>query len=209
MKNNDVFSAVIGGVFFAIPYLALSLPIVPSVAIGTAAFCAGELVFRTNEKEQKKKMYSKSINKILKDAKDKNLYIKKMYHNIESDNIKNNLNEISKSVDKIIKTIEKSPKKIKNIDNFFDYYLPITVKIIDRYNEIEDQNLSSIDSKKFIKETDKMIEEINDAYKKILDKLYQSEMIDIGADMKVFDTMLKSDGFNSDEIEVSKEVKNG
>ena len=40
-----------GGTFFAIPYLGLAAGIVPSLAIGVGAFCAGELVFHVAKKE--------------------------------------------------------------------------------------------------------------------------------------------------------------
>ena len=209
MKNGDIASAVVGSVFFAVPYLAFSLAIAPSLAIGATAFCAGELVFRTNEKNKTIRR-TKSISKILKEAREKNEHIRRMRKNIESKNIRENLTEITSCVEKIINKIEKEPNKIKNIDNFFDYYLPITVKIVDRYDDIENQNLSSKDSKKLISDTDKMITKINVAYKNILDKLYQSEIIDTDVEMKVFDTMLKSDGFNTDGISISsKEEQDG
>ena len=48
MKNSEIVSAVVGGTFFAVPYLALGVSVLPSLAIGAAAFAAGELVFRTN-----------------------------------------------------------------------------------------------------------------------------------------------------------------
>ena len=43
MKNSEIASAIVGGTFFAVPYLALSIPIVPSLLIGACAFAAGEL----------------------------------------------------------------------------------------------------------------------------------------------------------------------
>ena len=86
------------------------------------------------------------------------------------------------------------PKKVEQTDNFFDYYLPITVKIVDRYDEIENQNLSSAESKKFLTSTNKMVKEINKAYKKILDNLYKKDIVDMDAEMKVFNSLLKADG---------------
>lgn len=46
-----------------------------------------------------------------------------------------------------------------------------------------------------------MIKEANDSFKKLLDSLYQSDIVDADAEMKVFNTMLKSDGL-SNEIEI-------
>ena len=45
MKHKDTVAAIIGSSFFAVPYLALSVPILPSLAIGVGAFFAGELLF--------------------------------------------------------------------------------------------------------------------------------------------------------------------
>lgn len=204
MKHKDTVCALIGSMFFAVPYLALSLPILPSLAIGASAFYAGELVF-SKKKNPSLKEANFDLYKVLENAKKQNKHILEMRSFIDSKEVNSYLTEIHDSTAKIIKTIEKSPKKIKNIDNFFDYYLPITVKIVDRYDEIENQNLSSVDSKKFINSTSSMLEAVNKAFKNILNNLYQSEFVDMDAEMKVFSSMLKADGFDDNELEVNKE----
>ena len=206
MKHKDTISALIGSAFFAIPYLALSLPILPSVLIGTSAFVAGELVLTKNKKTLKEENFN--LYKVLENAKKQNKRIIEAKSYIDNDEIKAYLTSINDSTSKIIKTIEKKPKKIKNIDNFFDYYLPITVKIINRYDEIENNNLSSKDSKKFMTSTINMLALIDKAFRNILNNLYQKEIIDMDAEMKVFSSMLKADGFNENELEV-KENNNG
>lgn len=206
MKHKDTISALIGSAFFAIPYLALSLPILPSVLIGTSAFVAGELVLTKNKKTLKEENFN--LYKVLENAKKQNKRIIEAKYYIDNDEIKAYLTSINDSTSKIIKTIEKKPKKIKNIDNFFDYYLPITVKIINRYDEIENNNLSSKDSKKFMTSTINMLASIDKAFRNILNNLYQKEIIDMDAEMKVFSSMLKADGFNENELEV-KENNNG
>lgn len=206
MKYKDTISALIGSAFFAVPYLALSLPILPSVLIGTSAFVAGELVLTKNKKTLKEENFN--LYKVLENAKKQNKRIIEAKSYIDNDEIKAYLTSINDSTSKIIKTIEKTPKKIKNIDNFFDYYLPITVKIINRYDEIENNNLSSKDSKKFMTSTINMLASIDKAFRNILNNLYQKEIIDMDAEMKVFSSMLKADGFNENELEV-KEDNNG
>ena len=51
MKHSHTLSAIIGGSFFAVPYLALSIPLAPSLAIAASAFVAGELIFKVDEKK--------------------------------------------------------------------------------------------------------------------------------------------------------------
>ena len=203
MKNKEIISAVLGGTFFAVPYLVLSAPIVPSLVIGAAAFGAGELVF--GDYKLTLKETNRSLYQVLEDAKKKNKHIVDMIPMIEDQEIQKELNEINDSVTKIIDTVAKNPKKVDQTDNFFDYYLPITVKIVDRYDEIENQKLSSAESKKFFASTNKMIKEINKAYKKILDNLYKKELVDMDAEMKVFNSLLKADGYNDADFHSEKE----
>ena len=203
MKHKDTISAFIGSAFFAVPYLALSLPILPSVLIGASAFVAGELILTKNKKTLKEENFN--LYKVLENAKKQNKRIIEAKSYINNYEIKAYLTSINESTSKIIKAIEKTPKKIKNIDNFFDYYLPITVKIINRYDEIENNDLSSKDSKKFMSSTINMLSSIDKAFKNILNNLYQKEIIDMSAEMKVFSSMLKVDGFDDNELEVNKE----
>ena len=203
MKNKEIISAAIGGMFFAVPYLALSLPVLPSVLIGACAFGAGELVF--GDKKLTLKDTNRSLYDILELAKRQNKHILDMIPLIEDESIQKELNEIHESVSKIINTISKNPEKSRQANNFFDYYLPITIKLVDRYDEIENQKLTSKDSKTFFQSTNKMIREINKSYKSILSSLYQSELVDMDAEMKVFDSLLKADGYRDADLLNNKE----
>ena len=101
---------------------------------------------------------------------------------------------------KIISVVEKNPKKEKKLNNFFDYYLPVLINIVNKYNEIEDQRLVSKDGKDFMNKADKMIDETNKAFKILLSSLYQNDIMDVDAEMKVYEMMLKADALNEDSI---------
>lgn len=197
IKYKEAVSAVVGSAFFAIPYLTLSLPLLPSALIGTGAFIAGELLLSSDEKNQ---IPTESVKKTLDSAKNESKDIYNMRNKIEDEDLKKYIINISTSANKIISTIEKEPKKIRKIANFFDYYLPVTLSIIKRYDEIENQNLSSQEMKEFISSTKLMLKSADEAFNKILERLYQNDMINIDADMKVFNSMLKADGYDDEEI---------
>lgn len=197
IKYKEAVSAVVGSAFFAIPYLTLSLPLLPSALIGTGAFIAGELLLSSDEKNQ---IPTESVKKTLDSAKNESKDIYNMRNKIEDEDLKKYIINISTSANKIISTIEKEPKKLRKIANFFDYYLPVTLSIIKRYDEIENQNLSSQEMKEFISSTKLMLKSADEAFNKILERLYQNDMINIDADMKVFNSMLKADGYDDEEI---------
>ena len=46
-------------------------------------------------------------------------------------------------------------------------------------------------------QTESMVGKINNAFKNQLSNLYQSDMVDTDAEMKVFETMLKADGYDN------------
>ena len=161
------------------------------------AYGAGELLLH-EKKSEKLKESNRSLYDILSEAKEKNKQILEMVPKIESPELKKNIKEIYQTVNKIISTIEKKTEKYKQVGNFFDYYLPTTLNILTRYDEIENQSLSTSDSTKFMKKTENMLVKINSAFKNQLSNLYQSDIVDTDAEIKVFDAMLKADGYDTE-----------
>ena len=131
-------------------------------------------------------------------------HIKDMIKNLDDEEVKKDLEEIVKTTNKILDTIDKNNLNNRTTNKFIEYYLPICVKIVDRYDEIENQKLTSIDSKKFMADSKKIIKDTNKAFKKILNSLYQSDILNADAEMKVYNSILKSDGYD-DEIMDLKE----
>lgn len=208
MKNTNVVSAIVGASFFAIPFLLIpTAPIWASVAIGATAFGASELMFSDSRKIAKLKEKNKPLYQKIEKANRDYSYIYSMINKVEDKNVQNDLSEICKTIEKIISVVAREPEREKSIANFFDYYLPVLVKIVSRYDEIENQKLESSDSKKFMKSAAKMISEVNKSFQKILSSLYQEDIVDADAEMKVFNSMLKADGLDDSGINVEKEDK--
>lgn len=200
MKGKEVISAVVGGAFFAVPYLGLSITLAPALAIGCAAFGASELVLSGLVKKDKLKDTDLPLYMKLTTAKKQNKEILDMIPKVESLDTRCNLNEINDTVNKIISTIEEYPKKADKLNNFFDYYLPVLLKIVKRYDEVENQKLVSKEGKTFMDKADKMIKDTNKAFKMVLASLYSKDIMDADADMKVYDMMLKADGIVDDNL---------
>lgn len=197
MKKGYIFSAILGGTFFAVSYLALGVQLVPSLAISTVAYGAGTLIF----KDRSKIDYStKNTNlyEILKNAKSQTTQIFDISKQLEDRELIANVQDICNTSNKIIDTLSKNPGKLSQVNNFINYYLPVTIKILQRYDEIENQKLNSEESQKFMKSVRDMIAKIKEAFHEQLNNMYQAEIIDTDAELKVFEEMLKSDGFLGD-----------
>lgn len=207
MKNKEVVSAVVGASFFALPYLGLSVALTPALVIGCAAFGASELVLSSFKGKESLKDTNRTLYQKVQTARRQNKEILSLIPKVESGDTRKNLNEIHSTVDKILNTIENSPSKANRLNNFFDYYLPVLIKIVNRYDEVENQKLLSKEGKDFMIKADKMIEGTNNAFESILSSLYQKDIIDADADMKVYDMMLKADGIVDDNPIMKGSVK--
>ena len=179
------------------PYVALGIELLPSLAISAVAYGAGTLIFKDRSKLDlsidKKNLYD-----ILKEAKEETLQISNISKQIEDKEVVENIEQICDISNKIIDTLSKNPNKLGQARNFLNYYLPVTIKILTRYDEIENQRLNTTESKEFMESVKKMTEKIKNAFNEQLNNMYQTEMIDTDAEIKVFESMLKSDGFLDD-----------
>ncbi len=198
MKNGPIVSAILGASFFAASEFLLMPVTIPahllSFAIGIGAYGAGNMLF-TMEEEKEKYDKEKSFYDLLNDAKKQNARIYSYMNKIEDIEIVEDVRRIYSTAGKIIDTIQKNPKKLNTIRNFFSYYLPVTVKFLSKYDEIENQRLTDKDSKKFMASSKTMIDRIANSFDKQLSSLYQRDILDTDAEMKVFDSMLKTDGY--------------
>ena len=98
----------------------------PSLVIGASAFGAGELILSKTEKTKQEKL---NIYEALNEAKNTNTKIQKMVSQVENSELAKNISEIHVTVSKIIETVEKKPDSYKKMNNFFNYYLPVTINI--------------------------------------------------------------------------------
>ena len=206
LNKKYIYSCALGGAFFAIPYLAVGISALPSAAIGIAAYSAGVLLFNDKKKLDISSNLTLSDKEALNEAKELVKKMNDITYKLEDENLIQNAKKICVTSNKIIETVEKKPEKLKNVRNFLNYYLPVTLKILERYDEIENQKLSTNSAKKFMSSVEEMIEKIKDAFEKQLSSIYQQEIVDTDAELKVFESMLKSDGF-VDEIDF--DVKKG
>lgn len=200
MKNKDIISALVGGTFFAIPYIGMSVTLAPAIAIGALAYGASELVLSGINTKKDLKDIDYPLYLKVNAAKRQNKEIYNLISKVESIETRKNLSSIYESVNKILDTLVMKPKLGKKLNNFFDYYLPVLIKIVKKYDEVENKRLKSTEGLDFMKKADKMIKDTSGAFEMILDSLYQSDIMDADAEMKVYNMMLKADGITGSEL---------
>lgn len=206
MKKRYILSGIIGGLFFIISYLLLNLNIGVSIIITFVAFLSSTFIFKDeynlddlgigNDNEYRNLLQESQIN--LKK-------LKAMVNQIEDTKICKNVSNITKIADKIFKVLIKNPQKVASASKFLNYYLPITIRILERFDEMSGQNLTSDSALELLDRIRGLIINIEIAFENQLNNLYNSDVIDTSAEIKVFETMLKSDGLLGNRIDYKKD----
>lgn len=198
--NKYVLSGIVGGTFFAVPYLALNIGLLPSIGVGVLAFAASSLASEESDLDRLGKknlgVYKALLIKNMEYVKE----LKRVAKSIADVGIRSEVNEITSTSEKIVNRLVKTPEKISQSTNFLNYYLPITLKILKKYEEIEEEKLTSKEVKDFKSRITNLLVNIRNAFDMQLNNLYSTDMVDIDAEMKVFEKVLKSDGLLGDVI---------
>ena len=100
-------------------------------------------------------------------------------------------------------------KKVEQLAQFFDYYMPATIKILNSYRRIEKQNLTGDNAMETKKRVEESLPFIRKAFDKELDNLFSEEMLDITTDIDVLEALLSKDGLiEKNSIHGIKDVRN-
>ncbi len=90
-----------------------------------------------------------------------------------------------------------------------DYYLPITVRLLEAYRDLDSQPIQGdniISSKREIEST---LEILNDALEKLLDSIFRDAAWDVSTDARILQTMLAQEGLVGDFFAKPKDSGEG
>lgn len=98
--------------------------------------------------------------------------------------------------------IGEKPEKLPDIRRFMSYYLPTTLKLLERYLEFNDQPVQGENITAAKTEIEGMLDDINRAFEKMFDRLFEEEALDVSTDISVLSTMLAQEGLLEDGLKV-------
>lgn len=99
----------------------------------------------------------------------------------------------------IFRFIESHPEKTADIRKFMSYYLPTTLKLLNTYQRLAAQSVKGENITTTMFNIAGMMHTVADAFEKQLDSLFTDEAMDVSADISVFETLLKQEGFVEDK----------
>lgn len=110
------------------------------------------------------------------------------------------LDKLAKIADQILNQVEKNPKKTQEVNKFINHYLPITIKLINSYKELNNQLIQGDNIKNAKIEIEKSIDLINNAFENLLDDLFEDVALDISTDISVLKTLFKQEGLGEEDF---------
>lgn len=128
--------------------------------------------------------------------------VKQLNDYIEDKAVSDELSEIERSMRKIqvqLKAKTVGFRAAERLEEFFDYYMPLTVKILNSYRRIETNELRGKNAEETKKQVSAALPLIKKAFEKELDYMFTDEMLDITTDIKVLEAMLAKDGLSDSD----------
>ena len=105
----------------------------------------------------------------------------------------------------IFRYLSKHPEREGELRTFMDYYLPQTLKILETYAQLEAQGVETDNIRKAKDQISDVLDQLTESYERQLDKLFDTDVLDISADIDVMKKMLQNDGLAADALAMELE----
>ena len=109
-------------------------------------------------------------------------------------------------LERIFARAKAHPEVIPDLKKLMDYYLPMTVKLLNAYADMDAQPVQGANIESSKREIEGTLDTLNRAFEKLLDELFQETALDVSSDITVLQTLLAQEGLTDDELtKVKKE----
>lgn len=121
---------------------------------------------------------------------------------IEGKIMSDKLDRLELIIKKIFEHVSTHPAQLPEIRKFMDYYLPITIKLVNVYKDFEHQQIQSANITNSRKEIEDSLDTINEAFEKLFDGLYEDVAMEVATDINVLNTLLAQEGLTKKDFDM-------
>lgn len=130
--------------------------------------------------------------------------IRKCNDDIPGAEISEKISRMELIVQRIFDRAETNPEVVPDLKKMMDYYLPMTVKLLRAYADMDAQPVQGetiVSAKREIEDT---LDTLNRAFEKLLDDLFADTALDVSSDISVLQTLLAQEGLTEDGLTQKK-----
>ena len=122
---------------------------------------------------------------------------------IPDDSLSGKLDIMENKCAEIFRAVYDKPNRASQIRKFMEYYLPTTLKMVKGYRMLDERGITGQDAVYARNRIDDALLVVLQACEKMLDKLYQDDVLDLTTDIDVLEQMLKRDGLSESDLDIA------
>ena len=126
--------------------------------------------------------------------------MRRLNDSIEDPTLSRQIDHIEATTGKIFAYVMAHPDQKSQIRRFLNYYLPTTLKLLNAYDRLDEAGISGVNIDGAKGKISEVMAAIVSAFDRQLDALYQGEVMDINAEIKVLQSLLTGDGLADDQM---------
>lgn len=117
---------------------------------------------------------------------------------IPGEEISEKISRMELIVRRIFERAETSPEIVPDLKKLMDYYLPMTVKLLNAYADMDKQPVQGENIQASKREIEETLDTLNQAFEKLLDELFSDTAMDVSSDISVLNILLAQEGLKDD-----------
>ena len=119
---------------------------------------------------------------------------------IPGEEISGKISRMELIVQKIFQRAEQHPEIVPDLKKLMDYYLPMTVKLLTAYADMDAQPVQGETIHASKREIEDTLDTLNLAFEKLLDSVFKDTALDVSSDISVLNTLLAREGLAEDDL---------
>ena len=123
--------------------------------------------------------------------------IRRLNDEIPDERISAQIDLIERLTAQIFDCVRKNPKKLSQIRQFLNYYLPTTIKLMEQDVTLQIQSLKTENITEGMQKIEDLLDKVIIAFQRQLDALFEADVVDITADIRVMEQMMASEGLTN------------
>ena len=123
--------------------------------------------------------------------------------------ISEKISRIELIVQRIFERAASHPEIIPDLKKMMDYYLPMTVKLLNAYADMDAQPVQGETIRASKREIEQTLDTLNLAFEKLLDSVFEDTALDVSSDISVLQTLLAQEGLTEDGLSQIKKQRRG
>lgn len=128
------------------------------------------------------------------DFEEKLRMIRDLNDEIADEAVSARIDRIGELTASIFTVVTQKPERLDEVKKFMNYYLPTTFKLLKSYSLMEKQSYQGANITASRKKIEDILDSLVKAFEQQQDRLFQSEALDVEADIEVLETMMAKDG---------------